>query len=94
MTGEKTILGTRFLMDRESVDRMILIGMDVDRYQTQVIPDLQQRVAELTRTLSDLVGAVGTARHNPALAGLVEGASARAQLILDAGLPNRMGAQL
>ncbi|HEY3195526.1 MAG TPA: hypothetical protein VGK42_09855 [Candidatus Dormibacteraeota bacterium] len=88
------MLGTRFLMDRETVDRMILIGMDVDRYQTQVIPDLHQRVAELTRALRDLVGAVGTARHNPALASLVEGPSARAQLVLDAGLPNRMGAQL
>ncbi len=41
-------MSTRILVEREEVDRMILIGMDVDRYQTQVIPDLQQRVGELT----------------------------------------------
>ena len=46
-----------------------------------------------TRFLMDS-GAVGTARHNPALASLVEGPSVRAQLVLHAGLPNRMGAQL
>jgi hypothetical protein len=33
-------------LDREKVDRMILIGMDFDRYQSQVIPDLQQRVGD------------------------------------------------
>jgi hypothetical protein len=81
-------------MDRETVDRMILIGMDVDRYQAQVIPDLQQRVAELTRALKDLVGAVEAARQNPATASRVEGASSRAQQILEAGLPHLQGGQL
>jgi len=87
-------MSTRILVEREAVDRMILIGMDVDRYQTQVIPDLQQRVGELTRALKDLVGAVGVARHNPALASQVEGATARAQHVLEAGLPNTKGGQL
>ncbi|TMD20943.1 MAG: hypothetical protein E6I98_03675 [Chloroflexi bacterium] len=87
-------MSTRISVERETVDRMILVGMDVDRYQTQVIPDLQQRVGELTRALKDLVGAVGVARHNPALANQVEGATARAQHVLEAGLPNTKGGQL
>ena len=81
-------MSTRILVEREEVDRMILIGMDVDRYQTQVIPDLQQRVGELTRALKELVRALGVARQDPALAGQVEGASARAEQVLEAGLPN------
>jgi hypothetical protein len=48
-------MSNRISLDREAVDRMILVGMDVDRYQTQVIPDLQQRVTELTRALKDLI---------------------------------------
>ena len=87
-------MSTRILVEREAVDRMILIGMDVDRYQTQVMPDLQQRVGDLTRALKDLVGAVGVARQDPALASQVEGATARAQQVLEAGLPNTKGRQL
>ena len=87
-------MSTRILVEREEVDRMILIGMDVDRYQTQVIPDLQQRVGELTRALKELVGALGVARQDPALAGQAEGASARAEQVLEAGLPNTKGGQL
>jgi len=87
-------MSTRIFVEREAVDRMILIGMDVDRYQTQVIPDLQQRVGDLTRALKDLVGAVGVARSDPALASQVEGATARAQQVLEAGPPNTKGRQL
>ena len=87
-------MSNRISLDRETVDHMILVGMDVDRYQTQVIPDLQQRVGELTRALKDLVGALGVARQDPALAGQVEGASARAEQVLEAGLPDTKGGQL
>jgi chemotaxis regulatin CheY-phosphate phosphatase CheZ len=87
-------MSTRILVEREAVDRMILIGMDVDRYQTQVIPDLQQRVGELTRALKDLVRAVGAARLNPALASQVDGSTDRAQKVLEAGLPQTNGGQL
>ncbi len=87
-------MSNRISLDRETVDHMILIGMDVDRYQTQVIPDLQQRVGELTRALKDLVGTVGAARQNPALASQVDGSSARAQKVLEAGLPQTNGGQL
>jgi len=75
-------MSNRISLDREEVDRMILIGMDFDRYQTQVIPDLQQRVGELTRGLTDLVGAVIAARQNPALAIHVDDSIGRAQKVL------------
>ena len=87
-------MSTRILVEREAVYRMILIGMDVDRYQTQVIPDLQQRVGELARALKDLVAAVGVARQDPALASQVEGATSRAQQVLAAGHPHTKGGQL
>jgi len=80
-------MSTKIVMEREAVDRLILVGMDADRYQTQVVPDLQQRVGALTRALKDLVDAVGAARQNPALAGHLQGASAKARQVLEADLP-------
>ena len=65
---------------------MILLGMDADRYQTQVVPDLQQRVFDLTRALKDLVGAVGADVKSAALSAQVAGARARAEKVLEAGL--------
>ena len=75
-------MSNRISLDREEVDRLILLGMDFDRYQTQVIPDLQQRVGELTRVLADLVGAVLAARQDPALASHVDESIGRAQKVL------------
>jgi hypothetical protein len=76
-------MSNRISLDREEVDRLILLGMDFDRYQTQVIPDLQQRVGDLTRALTDLAGAVLAARQNPALASHVDESIGRAQKVLD-----------
>lgn len=84
-------MSNRISLNREEVDRMILLGMDADRYQTQVVPDLQQRVFDLTRALRDLIAAVGAQRNNPALAALVDGACARAQKVLDAVIPPTAG---
>jgi hypothetical protein len=78
-------MSNRISLDREEVDRLILLGIDFDRYQTQVIPDLQQRVVDLTRALEDLLRAVGAARQNPALASQVNAASSKAQKVLEAG---------
>jgi len=75
-------MSNRISLDREEVDRLILLGMDFDRYQTQVIPDLQQRVGELTRVLTDLVGAVLAARQDPALASHVDESIGKAQKVL------------
>ena len=84
-------MSNRISLNREEVDRMILLGMDADRYQTQVIPDLQQRVFDLTRALTDLVGAVGVERKNGGLAGQVADALAGAQKVIEAGLPPTHG---
>lgn len=73
---------------------MILLGMDADRYQTQVVPDLQQRVFDLTRGLRDLVAAVGAERNNRALAALVDSACVRAQKLLDAAIQPTNGGKL
>ena len=75
-------MSNRISLDRDEVDRLILIGMDFDRYQTQVIPDLQQRVGDLTRALTNLVGAVLAARQNPALASHVDESIGKAQTVL------------
>jgi hypothetical protein len=87
-------MDARIPMDRESVDRMILLGMEVDRYQAQVIPDLQQRVSALTQALQDLVRAVRDASRDPALATRVEAAAARAERSLDAAAAPSQGARL
>lgn len=79
-------MNNRISLNREEVDRMILLGMDADRYQTQVVPDLQQRVSDLARALKDLVGAVGADGQNGALSRQVDGARARAEKVLEAGL--------
>ena len=73
---------------------MILLGIDADRYQTQVIPDLQMRVAELTRALKDILMAIGSARPNADLAGQLGGAFARGQKVLEATSPPTNGGRL
>ena len=75
-------MSNRISLDREEVDRLVLLGMDFDRYQTQVVPDLQQRVGELTRALTDLIGAVLAARQNPALASHLDESIGKAQKVL------------
>ena len=87
-------MSNRISLDREAVDRMILVEMDVDRYQTQVIPDLHQKVGDLTRALKDLIGAIEAARKNPALATQVEDALSKARKVLEAGVPRTNGGQL
>lgn len=46
-------------MARDEFDRLILMRMDLDRYEAQLIPDLQQQVLDLTRALKGLVAASG-----------------------------------
>ena len=49
----------RVLMARDEVDPLILMRKDLDRYEAQLIPDLQQQVLDLTRALKGLVAASG-----------------------------------
>lgn len=48
--------GDRILTARDEVDRM-LMKIDLDRNEAQLIPDLQQRVFDLTRALKGMVAA-------------------------------------
>ena len=50
-------LRSRVVMDRDDVDRMIMMRMDLDRYEAQLIPDLHERVRNLTLALQGLVAA-------------------------------------
>lgn len=49
----------RILIAPDEVDRFVVMKMDLDRYEAQLIPDLQQRVSDLTRALKGLVAAAG-----------------------------------
>jgi hypothetical protein len=56
---------SKVLMARDEVDRLVMMRMDLDRYEGQLIPDLQQQVFDLTRALKGLVAAsVDTSRAN------------------------------
>ena len=47
----------RIPVDRNEMDRLVLMRMDVDRYEGQLIPGLNARVQELTQTLEILLAA-------------------------------------
>jgi hypothetical protein len=51
----------RVSIDQEEMDRLVLMRMDVDRYEAQLIPDLHARVHELTQALELLLAAVADA---------------------------------
>ena len=48
----------KVVIDRDELDRFVLMRMGLDRYEAQLIPDLQQEVDALRRTLGRLVDAV------------------------------------
>lgn len=41
----------KMCVDRDEIDRLIVMRMDVDRYETETIPNLQQQSALLRRAL-------------------------------------------
>jgi hypothetical protein len=53
----------RVVIDRAEMDRLLLMRMDLDRYEAQVIPDLQQEVLALRHALRKLVEAVQDAER-------------------------------
>ena len=56
-------MSEKVVIDREELDRLVLMRMDLDRYEAQLIPDLQQEVDALRNALRRLVDAVqGTDR--------------------------------
>ena len=51
----------RVSIDRDEMDRLVLMRMDVDRYEAQLIPDLNARVQALKHALELLLAAIGDA---------------------------------
>ena len=51
----------RISIDRDEMDRLVLMRMDVDRYEAQLIPDLTARVQDLTQALEILLAAAADA---------------------------------
>ena len=51
----------RISIDRDEMDRLVLMRMDVDRYAAQLIPDLPARVQDLTQALEILLAAAADA---------------------------------
>jgi hypothetical protein len=72
---------SRVLMARDEVDHLVMMRMDLDRYEAQLIPDLQQQVFDLTRALKGLVAASGDA----SLANQEEALAAARRVLSQAG---------
>ncbi len=53
----------KIVLDRDELDRFVLMRMDLDRYEAQLIPDLQQENLALEHTLRRLVEAVQEAEQ-------------------------------
>ena len=51
-------MSEKVVIDRDELDRLVLMRMDLNRYEAQLIPDLQQEVDTLRHTLRRLVDAV------------------------------------
>lgn len=51
-------MSEKVVIDRDELDRLVLMRMDLNRYEAQLIPDLQQEVDALRHTLRRLVDAV------------------------------------
>lgn len=51
-------MSDRVIIDRDEMDRLVLMRMDLDRYEAQLIPDLQQEVVALRNALRAVVEAV------------------------------------
>jgi hypothetical protein len=73
----------RVLLARDEVDRLVLMRMDLDRYEAQLIPDLQQQVLDLTRALRALVAAAG----DSSLANREEALATARRVLATAGTP-------
>jgi hypothetical protein len=56
-------MADRMIVDGDEMNRLVLMRMDLDRYEAQLIPDLQHDVHTLHHTLRRLVEAVEEAEH-------------------------------
>jgi hypothetical protein len=72
----------KVVMTTDAVERLMLMTMDLDRYEAQIIPDLRRQVHELTLALEGLVAAAQDASQSNR-----DEALARAGRVLAAGRP-------
>jgi hypothetical protein len=70
-------MSEKVVIERVEMDRLVAMRMDLDRYEAQLIPDLQQEVLALRHALRRLIEAVQEAEH---LLGLEATKSHRAAL--------------
>lgn len=56
-------MSEKVVVDRSEMDRLVLMRVDLDRYEAQLIPDLRQEVLALRHTLRRLVEAVQDAER-------------------------------
>jgi hypothetical protein len=56
-------MSDKVVIDRDELDRLVLMRTDLDRYEAQLIPDLQQEALALRHALRRLVEAVLEAEH-------------------------------
>jgi len=56
-------MSDKVVIERDEMDRLVLMQMDLDRYEAQLIPDLQQETLALHHALRRLVEAVREAEH-------------------------------
>ena len=56
-------MSDKVVIERDEMDRLVLMRMDLDRYEAQLIPELQQEALALYHALRRLVEAVGEAEH-------------------------------
>jgi hypothetical protein len=56
-------MNDKVVIERDEMDRLVLMRMDLDRYEAQVIPDLQQERLALYHALRRLIEAVREAEH-------------------------------
>lgn len=60
------------VIDRSELDRLVLMRMDFDRYEAQLIPDLQREVLALRNALRRLVETVQEAEQLISLGPAIE----------------------
>lgn len=72
-------------MARDEVDRLVMMRMDLDRYEGQLIPDLQQQVFDLTRALKGLVPASGDTGLDTSLANQKKALATARRVLSQAG---------
>jgi hypothetical protein len=78
-------MGDKVVVERLEFDRLVGMRADLDQYEAQLIPDLQQQVRQLDNALRELVEAVQEAERQPGSdsASRQRGACANALSILE-----------